>query len=331
MKDDLSKTTHYTTQANYICSNLLKYVPQNVILVEPFVGEGDLIKLFPFHKWETYDVVDKGFNTIQDTLKSPPDYKGKWVITNPPYLAKNKATDKSIFSLYDTDDLYKASLLSFLDCAGGILIIPTNFFTDERSGRVRKKFLDIFQILEANVFTRPAFTSTTYSVSSFSFQRRTECEAQRFNVNIQPNNKTVQVQLSPQYDYRLAGEYYAQINQINNMFGRAIKGQQIDGFITNLNLYALDSREKRIRIEYDSNHYYGKQSDRTMATLTCKRKLTDIEQKWLVEAFNKELETFRQTYADLPMTNYRDFNRKRIGFDFVYQMLTHLLDIHDKL
>lgn len=137
---DLEKTIHYTTKAQEICANLIKYIPENAVLVEPFVGDGNLTSLFPNHFWERYDIEEKPNAIKQNTLLQPPIYLGKWVITNPPYLAKNKAKEKTIFNKYDVDDLYKATLLSILDCEGGILIIPTNFITDERTGVVRKKF-----------------------------------------------------------------------------------------------------------------------------------------------------------------------------------------------
>ena len=47
--EDLQKTIHYTTKAEEICSNLVKYIPEGVKLIEPFVGDGDLLPLFPNH------------------------------------------------------------------------------------------------------------------------------------------------------------------------------------------------------------------------------------------------------------------------------------------
>ena len=95
---DLEKTIHYTTKAQEICTNLIPYITKEVQLIEPFVGEGDLIALFPEHNWEKYDVEDNGDNIVQDTLLFPPCYTNKWVVTNPPYLAKNKAENKEIFA-----------------------------------------------------------------------------------------------------------------------------------------------------------------------------------------------------------------------------------------
>lgn len=321
---DIEKTIHYTTKAEIVCANLCKYIPKNAILVEPFVGDGDLLRLFPNNIWEKYDIQNKGINIIQDTLSNPPSYKNKWVITNPPYLAKNKTTEKSIFEKYNTDDLYKAALLSLLDCEGGILIIPMNFFTDERTGKVRKLFLDQFKINEINFFTQPIFNSTTYSVCSFAFTRKSlSKEKQHILINIFPNNQISMVDLFPDFDYQLGGDFYNSLNKVKNIFGRLVKEKSED-YITDIKLYGLDTRTERIRVEIDKDHYIGKNTDRIYATFTCKRELTQEQQVVLVEEFNKQLEAFRSKYLDLCLTNYRDFNRKRIGFTFAYQLMSKI-------
>ena len=322
---DLQKTIHYTTKAEEICSNLVKYIPKGVSLIEPFVGNGDLLSLFPNHNWEKFDIELKPNSIQQDTLMMPPKYSGKWVITNPPYLAKNKAKDKTIFIKYGVDDLYKATLLSILDCEGGILIIPTNFLTDEHTDIIRTKFLNQFEILEMNIFTEPVFASTTYSVCSFAFKRKNSNigSPQNFQININPIRKQVQVFISPKYNYRLAGEFFNSLSTVNNIFSRLV-GSTSKDYITNIKLYALDTRTKRIRVEFEPNHYQGKDSDRTYATFVCKKELSEIQEKTLIKEFNKQLENFRIKYFDLPLTNYRDYNRKRISFTFAYQLLSKI-------
>lgn len=321
---DLEKTIHYTTKAQEICANLVKHIPEGVKLIEPFVGDGDLLPLFPNHSWEKFDIEDKGDNVIQDTLITPPSYQNKWVITNPPYLAKNKASNKTIFTKYNTDDLYKATLLSILDCDGGILIIPTNFLTDERTGTVRSKFLNQFEIIEMNIFTEPVFITTTYSVCSFAFKRKPNGKMpQTFSVNINPAQTQVNITIYPEYDYRIAGEFYSALSSTKNIFGRLVGATSSD-YITNIKLYALDTRTERIRVEYETKHYQGKNTDRTYATFTCKYELTEEQEKFLIDEFNKQIEAFRKQYYDLSMTNYRDYNRKRIGFTFAYQLLSKI-------
>ena len=320
---DLERTKHYTTKAQEICANLIKYIPKEAQLIEPYVGDGDLLPLFPDASWEKYDIEKKVEAVQQDTLLIPPNFKNKWVITNPPYLAKNKAKDKNIFNKYGTDDLYKASLLSMLDCEGGILIIPTNFLTDEKTDDVRKKFLDIFEILEINIFTEPVFITTTYSVCSFAFKRKENVSSQTFPVNIQPQNVSVNITIDPNYGYRIAGEFYNSLSNVKNIFGRLV-GKTSNNYISNIKLYAIDTRSERIRVEYNENHYEGKDTDRTYATFTCEKELTKEQELKLIEEFNKQLENFRNKYFDLSMTNYRDYNRKRIGFTFAYELMSKI-------
>ena len=52
--------------------------------------------------------------------------------------------------------------------------------------------------------------------------------------------------------------------------------------------------------------------------------LTEEQQKQIVDSFNLTLNNFRNEYKDISMTNYRDYNRKRIGFDFAYKLATHV-------
>jgi methylase of polypeptide subunit release factors len=47
---------------------------------------------------EIYDIEPKQSYIIQrDTLKNPPNYDGKFILTNPPYIARNKNEDNMIF------------------------------------------------------------------------------------------------------------------------------------------------------------------------------------------------------------------------------------------
>ena len=332
---DIERTRHYTTRSEEICSNLLKYIPSNAKLIEPFVGGGDLKNLFPSHSWELYDIDESIENAIhQDTLAEPPNYKDKWVITNPPYLARNKALDKTLFDKYGLDDLYKIAIKTMLDAEGGILIIPTNFFTDERTYGIRTEFMERFLIEEINIYTTPAFETTTYSVSAFSFRKTKEkINEQQLKVNIFPENKRVSFLVKKEFGFRLAGDFFSEIEKTTSIFSRLLKDREVpEGkYITNIKLYALDSRADRIRLEYTKDHYYGISTDRVYATLVSNKFLSEKEQKELVDKFNERLNAKRDEYFNLILTNYRDYNRKRIGFEFAYKLCSNiLLDMEDE-
>lgn len=325
MSTDINKTQHYTTKSQEICSNLLQYIPDEAKLIEPFVGGGDLVSLLPDRDWELYDIEPTIVANTQDTLLNPPDYKDKWVITNPPYLAKNKATDKTLFLKYGLDDLYKIFLMSVLEADGGIVILPTNFFTDERTESVRKAFLSKFSIKEINIYTEPIFESTTYSVCAFAFQKGGVVKEQSLKCNIFPSGKQVSFKVSESSGFRFAGEYFKDIASQTSNFTRLMRDRSPEGFITNIKLYAIDTRQHKIRLKYEPELFYGISTDRSYATLVSKKELTEDEQKQIISAFNEELNSFRERYYDLVLTNYRDYNRKRIGFDFAYKLLTKIM------
>jgi len=103
----------FTTNYDYILQNL--YIPDYVKnIIEPFAGNCDLIKFIKNidnYNIEYYDIEiqDTKLNYIiqRDTLLNPPDYSNKFILTNPPYLARNKSEDKTIFDLFLQNDLYK--------------------------------------------------------------------------------------------------------------------------------------------------------------------------------------------------------------------------------
>jgi len=68
---------------------------------------------------DCYDIEPKKeFIIKKDTIQEPPNYNNTFIITNPPYLARNKSKNKELFDKYDVNDLYK--------CFIGNIIWPEN-------------------------------------------------------------------------------------------------------------------------------------------------------------------------------------------------------------
>lgn len=84
----------FTTHHQYILNNL--YIPDNTkVIIEQFCGNGDLIDFINFKYpknnfiFECYDIdIRQKYIKKTDTLLNPPEYKDKFLITNPPYLAR---------------------------------------------------------------------------------------------------------------------------------------------------------------------------------------------------------------------------------------------------
>jgi len=317
----------YTTNSDYILQGLT--LPNNSKIIEPFVGQGDLIKWvqrnFNFNSIETYDIDPKvSCNEIKDTILQPLDYNDKWVVTNPPFLARNKNNDKTIYDKYCVDDLYKASILTLVNgnCEGGILIIPLNFFSGEES-KVRDIFLSNYKVTKMNIFEEKVFDDTSYTVCSFSFIKEKN-ETQVIDLNIFPKNKKLKVTLSKNFGYRIGGDILINKNKLK--FGRLLEGQVPT---TNLKLFAVDSGtpEGRIRLIVDNNHYFGKNTDRVFCSITSPNLIkNELE---VCEKFNQKLEEYREKYNSLFLTNYREstkyYSRKRISFKQAFSLLNEIL------
>ena len=143
----------YTTNSDYILQGMK--VPDGVDVIEPFCGQGDLVK-WVGGEVEKYDIDPKIDAITQDTLLNPPNYKDKYVVTNPPYLARNKSPDKVLYDKYDMNDLYKISIRTIIDgdVVGGILIVPVNFISED-SSKLREYFFSKYKITR---FTTYKFT-----------------------------------------------------------------------------------------------------------------------------------------------------------------------------
>ena len=173
-----------TKNSQYILKGM--EIPMEAVhIIEPFCGEGDLILFIPHkeeRKIECYDIdpspkFNKGV-VQQDTLKNPPSYRDKFIITNPPFLARNKSKNKDIFDKYDTNDLYKCFIKILCSeeyglCYGGIVILPLNFWSSIRKADIelRKLFLSMYKVVLINIFEEKVFDDTTYAICSFQFEK----------------------------------------------------------------------------------------------------------------------------------------------------------------
>ena len=180
-KKDLGQ--FYTTNYSYILQNL-KIPKKEKNIIEPFAGQGDLLNFIEKEddfSIECYDIdPKKEFIIKRDTLLNPPEYKDKFVITNPPYLARNKSDNKELFDKYNQNDLYKCLIdeLTRNIASGGILIIPLNFWCSIRKSdvEIRKKFIDVYNVLILNIFEEKVFVDTSYTICSFQFEKKDNIE-----------------------------------------------------------------------------------------------------------------------------------------------------------
>lgn len=335
----------YTTNCDYILEGF-DGPPKGIrCIIEPFVGEGHLVqwiqRKFKDVKIEYYDIDPKFKGTMyRDTLKSPPDYENTWVLTNPPFLARNKHKNKQLYDKYNTNDLYKCFLWSLIhqdNCVGGILIIPSGFFLSARDVDTfcRAEFMKRFVITRVKYFEERVFEDTSTTIVAFQFQRtRNNMDVQDIPWVFLPSNERRSFQMNSASKWMVGGDIYnlpvnTNIRIFRHVQDTALKENEQQTFLT---LRTLDSGKETGRIALEFKPYYiypAKESSRSYATLRIKGKiLSNEEQIALSVKFNQFLEQKRQETCSLFLPQFREskeYARKRLPFTLAYHILSHLL------
>lgn len=325
----------FTTNVSKILQGMS--IPPGVSsIVEPFAGNKDLLQWISNNR-HMYDItcydIDPKHADIQrnDSLLQPPSYTGKYVITNPPYLSRNKSADKHLFDRYKCNDLYKCFLISLCDKPpmGGILIIPLNFFSSIRKNDVllRKRFLSIFSITRLNIFEEQVFDDTTYSVCSLQFTIYND-SIQSIDTFIYPSCTNMQLILCDDNNYTIGGEIYMLPCSSAYTVTRYTRETNTPLAVTHIIVKCIDDREP-IQYKYDPSTTYRDDTEklhcRTYAQLVIDPPISMERQQELVLACNQYLQTMRNRYHSLFLTNYREGNRKRISFDLIYSIVHYHL------
>jgi hypothetical protein len=347
MQDDdkKSKGQFYTVNSLYILDGLPMPPKTSRCVIEPFAGKGDLLDWLTSNKntlpLELYDIDPKREDIVQrDTLMDPPNYKDAWILTNPPYLARNKSEKKEVFDKYDTNDLYKCFITSLVQqepCTGGILIIPAGFFLSPRDidVRCRASFLSNYKLVKVKYFEEQVFPDTTTTVVAFAFERSpTVLDEQLVEWISLPSGDSKTFKMSADNDWIIGGDIYKLPVPVGVKVRRHVEGQPLkdDEHRTFMTLSALDSGTQggRICLEYKEGYVYpAKDCSRTYATLCIQGKtLSPEDQMTLCSKFNELVETKRSETWSLFLPQYREskeYARKRIPFELAYTIVAHLL------
>jgi len=330
-KEKQQKGVFLTTNAEKITKGMV--IPPNIQIIEPCVGEGDLLRLVKANPIETYDIRDMSKNkhpnfTKMDILKTPPSYFNKFVLTNPPYLARNKTDDKTVFDTYEENDLYKCFIRTIImdPPNGGILIVPLNMWCSIRKSdtKLRRDFMAKFNVIKFKMFKTQVFDDTSYNICCFQFEQTQEPSG-KFTI-MSDDGKSSNISLSKYNNWTIGGEIYL----LKNMGFTRATSKNKNKLNTRLNVCCIDNK-KLIHMKYavaDEPLYIDetkKLSSRSFAVLISPQALSVDQQKMLCIEWNKYLNEQRKLYQSLFLPNYRDKNRKRIPFDLIYKIASHVM------
>ncbi len=358
----------FTKNSDYILQGFGKYIESKKI-TDPFAGNKDLINWAKKHKAKQcvgFDIDRKLVNNknifYNDSVNNIRKYK--FVLTNPPYLHKNKADTKTkkIFFTGNNknyEDLYQTSINSILNSSEGILIVPLNFLSASNSKNIRDQFFNRFKIVQLNIFTERVFEDTTYNVISFYFNRsKNDLTKNQFTALILPDKRKIRVKLEKKYNWQFGGKFIKDTMCVKNRLGiYRLTEKDIDEGNIPIDLAIQDMKfKKRFKIskdvfeklkqniiilraidskkgkkicledirEYGINGIVGKSTSRTLAHIIFNNNISLEDQEKIIDLFNKMLNDYREEYFSLFLTNFRDQNRKRISFDFAYKLINKI-------
>lgn len=332
-----------TTNVQYILQNIEK-PPDNCQIIEPFAGKRDLLTFLDLAKYppvELYDIEPTDSTIIQrDTILNPPDYTNKFILTNPPYIARNKSISKTAFNKYDTNDLYKCFIKEILQpnnqCLGGILIIPINFWSSMRKQDIelRRVFLRQYEIKQVNIFEEQVFVDTTSTVCSFYFDKKIDNEINQDQITFcfYPSKKILNCVFTEQNNFVAGGEIFHLPRTNQYIISRLTDKNQKN---TNILAKCVDDNEAnpiQLCVVNDDKIFIDnseKHCARSYATLIIEPPISLEKQKDLVDAFNRYLRERREQTHSMFLPNFRESNniaRKRMPFDLMYDIVGYLLE-----
>lgn len=278
----------------------------------------------------------------------------------------NTTTKEKYFSTREFEDLYQLSLKAIMNSEEGIVIVPINFLSAYNARGIRSAFFSKFEIDRMNYFRQQVFADTTYNVIAFHYKKRqSPHSAFTIKTRIFPEGERVSVELKQAFNWAIGGDIYEKLKDQKNILGihrlveehinehkgtTALRGaynhvktshvayvskefaHRVESNI--MFLRAIDGGSDDSKMGLDDIREYGisclvsKPTSRHMIHLIAKQAIPLEEQKTLIDRFNKELAALRQQHLSLFLTNYRDKDRKRISFDFVYKLLNYLYAQH---
>ena len=293
-----------------------------------------------------------------DSLINPKQYD--FVVTNPPYLYQNKMADNALLAKSKHTDLYQLALEKLTNSKAGIVIVPINFLSAKNARYVRRMFFEKFVIKHAVYFTQQVFADTTYNVVAFYYEEKTEkADEFVFDLMLFPMKKTLSVRLKKRFDWQIGGDFlsvaestpntlkiarieqsdvktggieaHLALNHLENIESAFVSAETKALFARNIViLKAIDTGTDSGKIRLEDRRKYGidalisLKTSRNQIELLFPASVSVAEQERLITAFNTVLNDARERYFSLFMTNFRDHDRKRVSFGFVYRLLNAL-------
>lgn len=319
---------YFTTNASTLLEGY-EDVVRGVSVTEPFAGGGDLVewcKSVGAGIMTEFDIEPQRPETHQrDSIIHP--ILGSVVVTNPPYLSRNKNKDKTPYDIWNQDDLYKCHLAALVanKVDRGILILPSNFLS-ERHSRARDMFFSYYRMNKVKYYRTQVFDDATTGVVVFDFSRWISQKEMHCDVTVYYDDEEYNSNMTfSECDGWLCGrDFFSVIDASPNTPVKILR----DGMQSNSNIIIglLDNGKYSLGAHYnDGEAIYC--SPKTFTTYQCVLEvvLSEVQQKKVVELFNTTLNHYRDEYHSMFLSNYMGSKQKIMSRYYAERLLNHCI------
>ncbi len=320
----------FTTNSDYILSGYEELVRDKDV-VDPFSGGWDLLswaKRSGANTLFAYDIEPVIEGTVKnDSLKNPPSYTGKFVISNPPYLAANKCkTDKSVYAQWDQDDLYKCHLAGLLanDCSEGLFILPSNFLSESNS-KARSMLLQNYTIVSGKYWKEQVFDDATTGVCVLHIKKE-QREVHEFPIMMYPEERLVNVVLENHYKYLHGKDFFDYVAGVQT-FDLIKTDVGMPEPNTRIVVGLLQAGKFPFGISYNEGDtvYCNPKSFTTYQLTIPSLTLTEKQQRDVVGLFQEKLNYFQEKYYGMFLSNYMGADQKILSRRYVQLLFCRVL------
>lgn len=320
-------------------SELLKkyaHLVEGKDIIDPFAGDCDLLKWATENNAKSvvsYDIEPKTPDTEKrDSLLNPPDFEGKFLLTNPPYLCSNKNKDKKVYDKWGYNDLYKCHIASFVRAKKineGILILPSNFLSEGRA-KIRDSFFQNYEITICDYYYYQVFPNATTGIVVFHFQKAKEDTTRTFDCFIHYSPEEIikeKITLEKKYDWLWGKEFFDYI-EIGKMKIEKYEGKKIpkECFLSNIVVGLLDKGKWQQGLSYNEDEpiVCGEKAFTTYQ-LILPFEVSIEDQKKIIKMFNEKMSYFRKKYHGLFLSNYMGATQKIYSRDFIHSLISKIM------
>jgi hypothetical protein len=324
----------YFTKNVDIVLQSYEHLVKNKIVIDPFVGAGHLLEWAVKHGAIStlgYDIepVNQWCNQKMDTLMNPVDCTNMIVVTNPPYLSKNrnKSGDRRPYDKYDQNDFYKCYLASLNESnvEEALIIIPTNFLC-ESSDKARKALFANYYIVSGTHFDSPVFEGVKISTCIIHVKKGKKSQ-QSFPFKNYDTQKVFNVVLKAKYKYIFGENFFKHIKGNEYKIIKTDKG--MDAPNTNIIISLLDKGKYGLGLTYNhSEPIYSNPKSITTYQLTIPNvNLTIDQQQTIVREFNIIMSRFRIQYNNMFLGYFIEGEQKILSRKYAHALVSRLIDL----